>query len=57
MVWNFKEDLDVKGVFKKICSLLANLNNSADVRFPDCGVSCVMGIGSTSSFLFRFLKN
>ena len=45
MVWNFKKDLDVKDAFKRICALVINLNNSADVRFPDCGVSCVMGIG------------
>ncbi|MGC2575094.1 MAG: Dyp-type peroxidase domain-containing protein [Candidatus Nitrosopolaris sp.] len=45
MVWNFKKDLDVKDAFKRICGLVINLNNSADVRFPDCGVSCVMGIG------------
>ena len=45
MVWNLKKDLDVKNAFKKICALVINLNNSADVRFPDCGVSCVMGIG------------
>jgi putative iron-dependent peroxidase len=45
MVWNFKKDLDVKDAFKRICALVINLNNSAYVRFPDCGVSCVMGIG------------
>ena len=45
MVWNLKKDLDVKDAFKRICALVINLNNSADVRFPDCGVSCVMGIG------------
>jgi porphyrinogen peroxidase len=45
MVWNFKMDLDVKDAFQRICKLVINLNNSADVRFPDCGVSCVMGIG------------
>jgi porphyrinogen peroxidase len=43
MVWNFKKDLDVKDAFKRICALGINLNNSADVRFPDCGVSCVIG--------------
>ena len=45
MVWNFKKDSDVKHVFERICKLVINLNNSAGVRFPDCGVSCVMGIG------------
>jgi porphyrinogen peroxidase len=34
MVWNFKKDLDVKDAFKRICALVINLNNSADVRFP-----------------------
>ena len=45
MVWTFKKDLDVQDAFKRICALVINLNNSADVRYPDCGVSCVMGIG------------
>jgi putative iron-dependent peroxidase len=45
MVWNFKKDLVVKDTFQRICALVINLNNSADVRFPDSGVSCVMGIG------------
>jgi porphyrinogen peroxidase len=50
MVWNFKMDLDVKDAFQRICKLVINLNNSADVRFPDCGVSCVMGIGYDAWF-------
>ena len=45
MVWNFKENLDAKDAFKRICKLVINLNNSANVRFPDSGASCVMGIG------------
>jgi putative iron-dependent peroxidase len=45
MVWNFKNNLDVKDAFKRICALVINLNNSADIRFPDSAVSCVMGIG------------
>lgn len=45
MVWNFKKDLDFKDVFKRICKLVINLDNSAYVRFPDSGASCVMGIG------------
>ncbi len=45
MVWNFKKDLDVKDAFERICKLVINLNNSADIRFPDSGASCVMGIG------------
>jgi porphyrinogen peroxidase len=50
MVWNFKMDLDVNDAFQRICKLVINLNNSADVRFPDCGVSCVMGIGYDAWF-------
>ncbi|SDC10997.1 Dyp-type peroxidase [Niabella drilacis] len=45
MVWNFKEDVAVKEVFQRICALVINLNHSAYTRFPDEGVSCVMGIG------------
>jgi putative iron-dependent peroxidase len=45
MVWNLKEDIEVKDCFKRICKLVINLNNSADNRFPDSGASCVMGIG------------
>jgi porphyrinogen peroxidase len=45
MVWNFKNDIDVKDTFGRICKLVINLNNSADVRFPDSGASCVLGIG------------
>lgn len=45
MVWNFKPDSDVKGVFQRLCKLVINLNNSANVRFPDSRVSCVMAIG------------
>jgi len=45
MVWNFKNDLDVKDAFERICKLVINLNNSAENRFPDSGASCVMGIG------------
>jgi len=45
MVWNFKEDAGLKAAFQHICALVINLNNSAYLRFPDGGVSCVMGIG------------
>jgi putative iron-dependent peroxidase len=44
-VWNLKQDGEVKDVFKTICALVVNLNHSAYTRFPDGGVSCVMGIG------------
>lgn len=45
MVWNFKADTVIKDVFERVCALVINLNNSADIRFPDFNVSCVMGIG------------
>jgi porphyrinogen peroxidase len=45
MIWNFKRNLDVQDTFKRICKLVINLNNSNNVRFPDSGASCVMGIG------------
>ena len=45
MVWNFKDDVDVKDVFKRICALVINLNHSAGIRFQDDSESCVMGIG------------
>ena len=45
MVWNFKNDIDIKDTFERICKLVINLNNSADIRFPDSGASCVIGIG------------
>ncbi len=45
MVWNFNEGADVKDAFKRICALVLNLNHSVYNRFPDGGVSCVMGVG------------
>ena len=45
MVWNFKDNLQIEDVFKRLCSLIINLNNSANVRFPVSRASCVMGIG------------
>jgi len=45
MVWDFKDDQEVRAVFNKLCKLLINLNNSANVRFPVSRASCVMGIG------------
>ena len=45
MVWNFKENLQIKDVFNRLCKLVINLNNSATVRFPVSRASCVMGIG------------
>ena len=45
MVWNFKENLEVKDPFSRLCKLIINLNNSANVRFPVSRASSVMGIG------------
>lgn len=45
MVWNFKEDTEVSEVFARLCKMVINLNNSANVRFPVSRASCVMGIG------------
>ena len=45
MVWKFKNETDFTPVFKRICALVLNLNNSALDRFPGQNVSCVMGIG------------
>lgn len=45
MVWNFKDNLAIKEAFSRLCKLIINLNNSANVRFPVSRASCVMGIG------------
>ena len=45
MVWNFKDNLEIKEAFGRLCKLIINLNNSANVRFPVSRASCVMGIG------------
>jgi len=45
MVWNFKEGLEVRDTFNRLCKLIINLNNSANVRFPVSRASCVIGIG------------
>ena len=45
MVWDFKDNLEVRGVFGRLCKLVINLNNSANVRFPVSRASCVIGIG------------
>ncbi len=46
MVWNFRADTDIKPVFQRICALMGNLNNSAQVRTATTSrASVVMGIG------------
>ena len=44
LVWQFKQNEDIKPVFKIICSLISNLNNSAQVRTTTSRASVVMGI-------------
>lgn len=44
MVWNFKNNTDIKPVFQRICSLMSNLNNSARVRTTTSNASVVLGI-------------
>ena len=45
MVWRFKDNPEVRDVFSKLCKLVINLNNSANVRFPVSRASCAMGVG------------
>lgn len=45
MVWVFKDNLEIKDSFNRLCKLVINLNNSANVRFPVSRASCVLGIG------------
>jgi len=45
MVWNLHQTGDHFFFFKKLCGLVANLNNSVNTRFPDSYSSLVMGIG------------
>ena len=44
MVWCFKENADIKPVFQRICALMSNLNNTAQVRTNASKASVVMGI-------------
>lgn len=44
-VWNFRKETEIKEAFQRLCALVINLNHSAYIRFPDTGVSCVIGIG------------
>jgi putative iron-dependent peroxidase len=45
MVWEFKVQANIRPAFEKLCSLVANLNNSYTIRIPDGRTSCVMGVG------------
>ena len=44
LVWSFKENENIKSVFQRICALMSNLNNSAQVRTKIPTSSVVMGI-------------
>ncbi|MFT4223854.1 Dyp-type peroxidase [Dysgonomonas sp.] len=48
MVWSFRENVDIKPVFQRVCALLSNLNNSAHVRTITSRASIVMGISYTA---------
>ena len=45
MVWVFKESDVIKPAFERVCALMSNLNNSAQVRTVTSRASVVMGIG------------
>jgi putative iron-dependent peroxidase len=45
MVWSFKNNIDISNYFKTICSLVINLNNTANTRFPNHPTSIILGIG------------
>jgi len=44
MVWIFRESDAIRPVFERICALMSNLNNSAQVRTVTSRASVVMGI-------------
>lgn len=44
MVWNFKENTNYKAIFKDLCSLVINLNHTANTRFPGTQSSVILGI-------------
>jgi putative iron-dependent peroxidase len=56
MVWNLKKDVAVKDAFKKLCVLVSNLNNSANVRFPESKASVVIGIGYEAWHILNLSK-
>ncbi|SUO97210.1 Dyp-type peroxidase [Suttonella ornithocola] len=47
MVWNFHQNRssEILSVFRKLCALVINLNNSSQTRFPNACASIVLGIG------------
>lgn len=44
MVWDFKKETEIVSVFRHICKLIINLNNSAQVRTLQNKASVVLGI-------------
>lgn len=44
MVWVFNENDAVKAAFQRVCALMSNLNNSAQVRTVTSRASVVIGI-------------
>ncbi|RIY33536.1 peroxidase [Psittacicella hinzii] len=46
MVWNFKEGVDPTSAFQRLCGLVINLNNTANIRFPEAKASVTLGIGA-----------
>lgn len=44
MVWNFKDNVAIDEIFKRLCALVINLNNTASTRFPEKPTSVVLGI-------------
>jgi putative iron-dependent peroxidase len=48
MVWTFNSSGDLKPIFERLCALVVNLNNSAQVRTVTARASVVMGISYTA---------
>lgn len=44
-VWSFNNNPSVEEQFKKVCSLVTNINHSISTRFPESKSSVVLGIG------------
>lgn len=55
-VWNFKDNVALQDTFQRVCALVINLNHSAEIRFPDNGASCVIGIGPVAWKLLAFAQ-
>ncbi|MBL3547288.1 Dyp-type peroxidase [Chryseobacterium sp. KMC2] len=56
LVWSFKPNVDIAKIFKRICALIANINNSALDRFPDSSSSCILGISYSAWLKLDLLK-